>query len=83
MAITAVVVCIGLLFGWLLKGWRDAQDLSWVRCQVVDAKAHQPGPYEFKFGSVSQRRAQGESWWNQSAQVKDVRRLPIDESSRT
>ena len=108
---------------WVMsEGWRDAQELKWVRCEVVDAKSQrgsnhssvawfvvlytsdcgpivyqvgtrqnnveglvanfEPGPYEFKLGAVSQRRAEGVTLLDHSAVAKDIRALPTDEEHR-
>lgn len=116
-------VTLAVLFGCLLiMTWavisplRDAQDLTWVECNVVDAKAQrgdnhssvpwyvavettdcgtvvyqvgtnqdnvegvaaffESGPYEFKFGAVSQRIAEGRTLLDNAADAKDFRRLP-------
>ena len=120
------IVTLLVLYGcllvaiWAVTGpWRDAQDLTWVKCQVVDAKVQrgdnhssvpwyvavdttdcgvvvyqvgtnednvegvaelfEPGPYEFKFGAVSQRIAEGRTFLDDAADAKDFRRLPADE----
>lgn len=44
------------------------------------AAQFEPGPYEFKFGAVSQRRAQGGTLLGHAADVKDFRRLPAEEN---
>ena len=100
-------------------GLRDAQDVTWVRCDVVEAKPQrgdnhssvpwylvvhtqdcgaivyqigtreenveglaatfEPGPYEFKLGAVSQRRAEGKTLLDHAAVAKDIRRLPVEQ----
>ena len=123
---TDTVVALAVLFGGLLVMYwaftgplRDAQDLTWVQCEVVDAKTQrgdnhssvpwyvavdtrdcgavvyrvgtnqdnvdgvaaifEPGPYEFKLGAVSQRRAEGRTLLDHAADAKDFRRLPTQE----
>ena len=117
--IVALLVLYGCLVVaiWAVTGpWRDAQDLTWVKCDVVDAKVQrgdnhssvpwyvavdttdcgavvyrvgtnqdnvqgvagffEPGPYEFKFGAVSQREVEGRTLFDNAADAKDFRRLP-------
>lgn len=107
---------------WLLSdGLRDAQDVTWVRCDVTGAKPQrgdnhssvpwylavytedcgtivyqigtneenveglaatfEPGPYEFKLGAVSQRRAEGKTLLDHAALAKDIRRLPAEDNA--
>ena len=50
VVVTLVFFFISALAGtWLLSdGWRDAQDLTWVRCEVVNAESQRGG----RFASV-------------------------------
>ncbi|GAA4114107.1 hypothetical protein FB556_0771 [Enteractinococcus coprophilus] len=124
---TQTVVTLLIMFGGLLlmtwaftDPWRDAQNFTWVECEVMSAKTQrggrnssvpwyvavetrdcgtvvyrvgtsqdnvegvaaqfEPGPYEFKFGAVSQRRAQGGTLLGHAADAKDFRRLPTEEN---
>ena len=124
LVVTLVFFFASALVGtWVLSdGWRDAQDVTWVRCEVVDAKPQrggrhssvpwfvvvytadcgsivyqvgtrqnnvdglaanfESGPYEFKLGAVSQRRAEGATLLDHSAVAKDIRALPTDQEHR-
>lgn len=46
-AVGMVVFLVCLLIGtWAVTGsWRDAQDLTWVRCEVIGAESQQGGRY--------------------------------------
>lgn len=119
-----IVFLVCLLIGtWAVTGsWRDAQDLTWVRCEVIGAESQQggrhasvpwyvridtqdcgiiayrvgtnrdnveglaatfePGPYEFKFGRVSQRAAAGDSLLDNAADAKDMRKVPSRDGTK-
>ena len=121
--VTIIFLTVSALAGtWFMSdGLRDAQNVTWVRCDVVEAKPQrgdnhssvawyvvvhtqdcgaivyqigtneknvkglaatfEPGPYEFKLGAVSQRRAEGKTLLDHAAVTKDIRRLPAEDNA--
>ena len=121
--VTIIFLTVSALAGtWFMSdGLRDAQDVTWVRSDVVEAKPQrgdnhssvpwylavytedcgtivyqigtneenveglaatfEPGPYEFKLGAVSQRRAEGKTLLDHAALAKDIRRLPAEDNA--
>lgn len=45
IATIIMIACVGVITWAMTSDWRDAQDLTWVRCEVVDAKPKRGGRY--------------------------------------